>query len=74
VPPVAGKDELAIAASGKNGMQPDEILTAIGRAASAGFTILHKTRVGFAGQIQLMIFRRQMGDHDVDVAKGNGDA
>ena len=60
------QDNLELAAQNKKtGMQPDEILTAIGRAASAGFTILHKTRVGFAGQIQTMIFRRPVGgDHD----------
>jgi hypothetical protein len=59
------KDEITInAESNKAGMQPDEILTAIGRARSAGFTILHKTRVGFSGQIQVMIFRRDVGGHD----------
>lgn len=60
------RDELTITAeSNKAGMQPDEILTAIGRARDAGFTILVKTRVGFAGQIQHMIFRRPVGgDHE----------
>lgn len=70
------KDEMTInAANNKTGMQPDEILTVIGKARSVGFTILHKTRVGFAGQIQAMIFRREMGDRDdTEVAKGDGDA
>lgn len=64
-------DELTItAASKKTGMQPDEILTAIGRARDAGFTILVKTRVGFAGQIQAMIFRTPSGgDHDDEEGK-----
>lgn len=58
------KDEMTInATNNKTGMQPDEILTVIGKARSVGFTILHKTRVGFAGQIQSMIFRRDVGGH-----------
>ena len=72
---MASKDEMTITATSiKAGMQPDEILTAIGRARDAGFTILAKTRVGFAGQIQTMIFRNEMGDRDVEVAKGDADA
>ena len=63
-------DELTLsAASAKAGMQPDEILTVIGKAHSAGFTILHKTRVGFAGQIQVMIFRKPSGGHDDEEGK-----
>jgi len=67
-------DSLELSAtSKKTGMQPDEILTAIGRAASVGFTILHKTRVGFAGQIQTMIFRRPVGGDHHEAPDGSSD-
>lgn len=63
-------DELTLSAENtKTGMQPDEILTVIGKARSAGFTILHKTRVGFAGQIQSMVFRKPSGGHDDEEGK-----
>jgi hypothetical protein len=66
------KDEMTINAENrKTGMQPDEILTAIGRARSAGFTILDKTRVGFAGQIQSMIFRVPSGGEHGQAEEGD---
>jgi hypothetical protein len=58
--------ELVIDAQDKGaGMQPDEIMQAIVRARSAGCTVLFKTRLGWRGQIQVMIFREPMGTADL---------